>query len=224
MNCSEAGLALIKEFEGFPYSGAPYWDPYGKVWTQGYGNTKGVTAHSPRISEARALDLLKTRLNHEYEPTIEAIAGKIGGFTQHQFDALCSVVWNLGPGILGPGTSLGKALRRKDWKGFARELLAYDRAGGVVLPGLERRRKAEATLFLTGDHTKALEGYTASEIRWIREYDKLLREKKDPDRRRVLVRAMTDQRKRVWRAAQGKGGWTASNRRARYNSLRARTT
>lgn len=224
MNCSDAGIALIKEFEGFPYGGAPYWDPYGKVWTQGYGNTKGVTPHSPRISQAHAVEILKTRLNNEYEPTIEAIAGKIGGFAQHQFDALCSIVWNLGPGILNPSTSLGKALRRKDWKGFDRELVSYDKAGGVVLPGLTRRRRAEVALFITADHTNALEGYTASEIRWIREYDKLLREKKDPDRRRVLVRVMTDQRKRVWRAAQGKSGWAASHRRARYNSLLARTT
>lgn len=69
-----------------------------------------------------------------------------------------------------------------------------------------------------------LAGYTASESRWIREYDRLLRAKRDLGRRRVLRRVMTAQRKRVWRAAQGPGGWGAHRRSARYASLKARTT
>jgi hypothetical protein len=69
-----------------------------------------------------------------------------------------------------------------------------------------------------------LAGYTKSEVRWIREFDRLVRAKRDPGRRRVLRRVMTAQRKRVWRAAQGPGGWGAHRRRARYRSLHARTT
>ena len=68
-----------------------------------------------------------------------------------------------------------------------------------------------------------LTGYTTSEKRWIREYDDLRREGKDPDRRRVLRRVMALQRKRIWRAAQDKDGWT-TRRRRRYESLKARTT
>lgn len=65
-------------------------------------------------------------------------------------------------------------------------------------------------------------GYTESEKRWILEYDKLLRTRRDKDRRRVLRRVMTEQRKRIWRAAQ-ESGWNKQNRRARYESLLART-
>jgi hypothetical protein len=68
-----------------------------------------------------------------------------------------------------------------------------------------------------------LRGYTTAERRWIREYDALKRAGRDRRRRRVLRRYMTRQRKRVWRAAQGPGGWTAHHRAARYRSLRART-
>lgn len=68
-----------------------------------------------------------------------------------------------------------------------------------------------------------LEGYTASERRWILEYDNLKRHDRDRDRRAVLRRVMTTQRKRIWRAAQDKDGWTRTRRR-RYASLRARTT
>jgi hypothetical protein len=66
-------------------------------------------------------------------------------------------------------------------------------------------------------------GYTAAEKRWITEYDRLVRQRRDRGRRRVLRRAMTRQRKAIWRAAQH-SGWTRSNRRKRYASLRARTT
>lgn len=76
--------------------------------------------------------------------------------------------------------------------------------------------------------TDALRGYPANEKRWIRELDKLRREHRGVDRQRVLVRALTEARKRVWHAAQAKAkggdgkGWT-SLRTRRYRSLLART-
>ena len=45
MNTAAAGIALIKEFEGFPFGGRPYRDPVG-VWTIGYGHTEGVGPHT----------------------------------------------------------------------------------------------------------------------------------------------------------------------------------
>lgn len=74
-----------------------------------------------------------------------------------------------------------------------------------------------------------LSGYTASEKRWIRELDRLVREGRDPGRQRVLRRVMTEQRKRIWRAAQprahgGDGKGMTRSRRRRYASLVARTT
>ena len=74
-----------------------------------------------------------------------------------------------------------------------------------------------------------LAGFTASEKRWIREYDRLRRSGHDHPRRRVLARVMTEQRKRVWKVSQaashgGDGkGWTRTRKR-RYAALRARTT
>jgi D-alanyl-D-alanine carboxypeptidase len=73
------------------------------------------------------------------------------------------------------------------------------------------------------------EDYSDAELRWIGEYDRLLRARRDVERRRVLRRVMAAQRKRIWRAAQprSKGGdgrgWRYRNRRARYESLLART-
>jgi putative chitinase len=60
--------------------------------------------------------------------------------------------------------------------------------------------------------------YTPSEKRWIGEYDRT----KSPDRRRVLQRVMTAQRKRIFTEAV-RSGWDKANRRARWRSLRSRT-
>jgi len=68
-----------------------------------------------------------------------------------------------------------------------------------------------------------LAGYTPHERRWIAEYDELVRDGRDLDRRRVLRRVMTLQRKRIYRAAQDSRGWTRTRKR-RYASLLKRTT
>ena len=74
-----------------------------------------------------------------------------------------------------------------------------------------------------------LAGYTKAERRWVREYDRLLRTSRDPQRRTVLRRVMTAQRKRIWHLSQPHGaggdgkGWTRLRVR-RYSSLLARTT
>ncbi|HEY0345449.1 MAG TPA: M15 family metallopeptidase [Solirubrobacteraceae bacterium] len=71
-------------------------------------------------------------------------------------------------------------------------------------------------------------GYTKAERRWIREYDRLLGAHADPHRREALRLVMTQQRKRIWQAAQPSGaggdgkGWTRLRGR-RYASLLART-
>jgi len=71
-------------------------------------------------------------------------------------------------------------------------------------------------------------GYMPTERRWVREYDRLVRTHRDPDRREVLRRVMATQRKRIWRLSQprsngGDGkGWTRLRTR-RYESLLTRT-
>lgn len=222
MNVSEAGVNLIKSFEGFPYGGRPYPDAVG-VWTIGYGHTKGIGPNTKRITQRQADELLRRDLRDSYEPPVEIIAKALGlKLTQHEFDALVSAVYNLGPGILERGKTMGDALRAKSRSRIASAFLVYVKAGGQTLLGLVRRRKAERALFLKLTEASQLEGYTASEVRWIREYDRLLRANRDLGRRRVLRRVMTEQRKRIWRAAQ-KDGWRKANRRQRYASLLART-
>jgi lysozyme len=223
MKVSGAGVALIKEFEGFPHSGKPYRDMAG-VWTIGYGHTHGVSAHSTRLTMQQASDLLQRDLDGHYAPAVNALQLPLN---QHQFDALTSFVFNCGTGAISGKMKIGQALRAKDWAAAADALLAWNKANGAPVAGLTRRRRAERAMFLAADDS--LDGYTDDEQRWIREYDRLVRRNEDVGRRRSLRRAMAEQRRKIWHSAQpesagGDGhGWAANHRRARYGSLLART-
>lgn len=61
--------------------------------------------------------------------------------------ALASFTYNLGEGNLSKSTLL-KKLNAKDYKGAAAEFPKWNKAGGRVLAGLVKRRKAEMELFL----------------------------------------------------------------------------
>ncbi|MEA2302448.1 MAG: lysozyme [Solirubrobacteraceae bacterium] len=224
MNISPAGVTLIKEFEGFPNGGHPYQDIVG-VWTIGYGHIEGVEPHSPVLTESQASTLLAQDLDKKYGPAVNALGLSLA---QHQFDALVSFVYNVGPGGVAPTTRVGAALRARNWQSAADHLLDWDKAGGRSVAGLTRRRQAERALFLSADDPLA--GYPDSERQWIHEYDGLVRNNQNPGRRAQLRALMADQRKKIWRVAQpevkgGDGhGWDVHARRARYASLLARTS
>lgn len=66
--------------------------------------------------------------------------------TDNQFSALVSFVFNLGAGSLKKSTLL-RLLNAGDYRGAEAEFVKWNRAGGKVLPGLTKRREAEANLF-----------------------------------------------------------------------------
>lgn len=145
---SDRGARLVAAFEGF--RGRPYRDPVG-VWTIGYGETQGVNASTGPWTEWYARRRLRQRLDRDYLPPVLATAKAAGlVLKQHEADALASLVYNLGPGILRKGSTMGDALRSRNRSRIADAFLVYTRAGGQVLPGLVRRRNAERHLFLTG--------------------------------------------------------------------------
>lgn len=216
MKLSARGAEMISRFEGF--SSKPYRDAVG-VWTIGFGSTKGVKSTSAHVTRAQALERMRREVDDVYGAAINQLGLDLN---QNQFDALTSFVYNVGPGGVAASTGVGRALRACDWHRAANEMLKWDKAGGKRLLGLTRRRRAEAALFLE-PVADPLEGYTPAEKRWIREYDELVRTDRDLARRKSLRRAMTTQRKKIWKAAQ-ESGWDKGNRRARYRSLLARTS
>ena len=146
MNISERGVELIKSFES--YRGYPYYDSV-KVPTIGYGTTYYPDGRRVRISdapvtEAQATELLMANLV-SFERAIEdALQVEV---TQSQFDAL--VCWSYNVGIRAAQQStLMRLLNAGDVAGAADQFLRWNKAGGVPLPGLSRRREAERQLFL----------------------------------------------------------------------------
>ena len=147
---SEAGIALIQEFEGRRLMA--YVCPAG-VLTVGYGHTSA--AGSPtveegmRISKQQALDILRSDL-HKFESGVSSIV-KVG-LNQSQFDVLVSFAFNCGLGALRMSTLL-KRVNAGKFDAVPAELMKWTRGGGKVLPGLVHRRRAEAGMWrgLTGD-------------------------------------------------------------------------
>lgn len=131
-------------FEGFV--ACAYVDRIGRghPLTIGYGHTGPDVYRIGHLTQQQGLQLLRKDLAR-YEAPVNALGIR---FNQHQYDALVSFTYNLGPLYLARGHTLGDALHRKDWNGVANAFLLYDRAGGQRLPGLTRRRRAERALFL----------------------------------------------------------------------------
>lgn len=231
MKLSKRGVELIAEFEGFVGHG--YNDAAGHC-TIGYGHLLhyGPCSRSElarTISRSAARDLLDRDVDR-FERAVNRLVTR--SITQGQFDALVSFAYNVGEGALA-GSTLLRKLNAGDFDGAAAEFDRWTRAGGQVLAGLVRRRNAEEALFRGRGSAKPSsrwEGFTANERRWIEEYDRLLRQRRNLARRRVLRRLMKAQRKRIWRLAQprSKGGdgrgWGYAHREKRYRSLKARSS
>jgi lysozyme len=144
MITSLAGLNLIKEFEGRRLQA--YLCPAG-VWTIGYGHT--TAAGAPAVSKGMSItpeeanDILKRDLK-KYETAVSQ-AVKVP-LSQNEFDALVSFCFNVGPGAFAK-SSLVKKLNRRERDAVPAELMKWTKGGGRELPGLVRRRRAEAKLW-----------------------------------------------------------------------------
>ncbi|MDQ8046447.1 MAG: lysozyme [Solirubrobacteraceae bacterium] len=148
---STLGARFISQFEGF--RARPYHDAVGKP-TIGFGHTEGVTMQSKALTLAKARTLLQSDLTKTYAPPVARLLKAEGiKTTAAEFNALVSAVYNLGPGILDRGRTLGDAIRSKDRHRIGDAFLVYDKADGQTLAGLTRRRHAERTLFLTGKYS-----------------------------------------------------------------------
>ena len=139
MKISEDGLELIKKFEGCETTA--YQDSVG-VWTIGFGHTKGVE-EGQTCSIEDAESMLADEMD-EYEGYINNMV-KVD-LQQHEFDALVSWVYNLGPTNLGESTML-KVLNGGQFDRVPEEMNRWTRAGGKILEGLVRRRQAESLMF-----------------------------------------------------------------------------
>jgi lysozyme len=140
---SDAGLAMTKGFEGLRLTA--YQDVAG-VWTIGYGSTGPAILEGLTITEAEAEALLRADLAVAVQCVNRAVTEPI---TQGQFDTLVDFCFNTGRGNFLQSTLLRK-VNLGDLGGAAVQFGLWVNAGGKVVPGLVRRRKAEMLLFTGG--------------------------------------------------------------------------
>jgi lysozyme len=137
---SDNGLALTKSFEGFHLEA--YRDCAG-VWTIGYGHTGPTLAAGQTITSPEAEEFLRADLGDAVACVNRSVQSVI---TQSQFDAMVDFCFNAGRGNFLQSTLLRK-LNSGDFAGAAAQFALWVHAGGEVVAGLVRRRKAEADLF-----------------------------------------------------------------------------
>jgi lysozyme len=145
---TDQGLSLFKRFEGF--SPTPYLCPAG-WWTIGWGAIHGldgqpVTAATPPVTEDAAEALLMRDVTVAERAVLRLISVPLG---DGRFDALTSFAFNLGGGALQRST-LRRKVNREEHADVPDEFRKWVWGGGRKLPGLVRRREAEAWLYATG--------------------------------------------------------------------------
>lgn len=146
---SPAGLALIKTFEGCHKRQGQVFRPYvcpGGVLTIGWGHTN----HQGRRFDGDAR-WTQQDCDEAIEEDMQGFGQQVSALVkvplkQHQFDALVSFAYNVGIGNLKSSTLL-RRLNAGDYEAAALEFHRWNRSKGQVLPGLVRRRAAEALLF-----------------------------------------------------------------------------
>jgi lysozyme len=147
---SDNGVALVKKFEGLHRvqpdgTISSYRCPAG-VWTIGYGSTKGIRS-GMKITEEEAEDKLRVDLQVAENAVKQYVSVPL---TQGQYDALVSLIFNIGSGNFRSSTLL-KKLNKGLYDEVPEQIIRWNKArvNGVLTPlkGLTRRRAAEAAIF-----------------------------------------------------------------------------
>lgn len=164
-----AVLRLLEQEEG--YDRCAYLDPFGRVYTVGFGQTHlhggGVPPGFCFASYTAAVNNLKYAVEREgYLAAVVAVVGRSqppGVYTgEISFD------YNLGAGIYEG--QLRVDLTHHDYRAACAIQRQYDHAGGVVLPDLARRRRRECEAILARPPRRPTHAQIVS--RWHHELDR----------------------------------------------------
>lgn len=153
MKISKKGFNLICEFEGF--SAKSYKCPAG-IWTIGWGTTFYPTGKSVGPNETCTKEQADIWLLHEINEKSAYLNIILESnnivLNQNEYDALVSITYNCGSGILNKNRSLGEALLSKDKSKISEAFLLYCKVTLLGIKttskGLLARRQAERRLFL----------------------------------------------------------------------------
>lgn len=142
---SPKAISFLKEREDFRATAYKPLDT--DVWTVGYGRTGPDVNENTTTTKEEASGWLEGRL-HAIADSLNHLI-KIA-VTQDEFDALCSLCYNIGVGAFASSKALG-LLNKGDIPGFEQEafdpIRGFVRSGGKIIQGLVNRRALEEQLF-----------------------------------------------------------------------------
>jgi GH24 family phage-related lysozyme (muramidase) len=134
-------IDIIKKHEGLRLEA--YLPTPNDVWTIGYGHTH-TTKQGMKITAGQAESLLRKDILWVEKAVNKLVVVPL---TQNQFDALSSIVFNIGEGAFSTSTLL-RLLNSGDYEGAANQFPRWNKQKGRVLNGLTKRRQEERQLFL----------------------------------------------------------------------------
>ena len=140
MNIGQRGIDLIQEYEQCKL--VAYKPTPDDVWTCGWGSTKGVT-ESTVWTQEEADERFLADLAWVEACVNEAVTSQL---TQNEFDALCSLCFNIGCKAFTDST-LVRLINEGDFDGAGLQFSRWNKQAGKVLAGLTRRRAEESQLF-----------------------------------------------------------------------------
>ena len=128
-------------------------------WTIGYGHYGPDVKPGMKITQQQATEFLRGDLREGTMPAVRRALEGCNNVKQWEVDALASLGYNLGPGVLidPKYSTLARRLRTKEARSYAGRCRIYRdefkkwvKAGGETLPGLVERRKDETRLACRG--------------------------------------------------------------------------
>lgn len=119
-------------------------DLSGTPWTIGMGETKGVK-QGDKITQEQADSMLLERLKEFAQGVLKA-SPKLSKHSPEKLAAVTSFAYNVGLGAY-KGSTVARCIGVEDMEGAARAFSLWNKAGGLVMNGLVKRRQVEADLF-----------------------------------------------------------------------------
>jgi lysozyme len=150
MKISKKGIDLIHSFEACKLRS--YKDPGSKDGlpiTVGWGSTMHKDGTKIKLGENITQAYADELFVWEIERKSNVLTALNLNINQHQYDALCSFIYNLGVGAFSNSTLLKKIKINPNDEAIRAEFMRWVNNDGKVLSGLLRRRKAEADLYFT---------------------------------------------------------------------------
>jgi GH24 family phage-related lysozyme (muramidase) len=158
MKISLNGMLAILDEEALVLS--TYKDSKG-VLTIGVGHTAAAGGVAPRPGNRMTIEQAISLFASDLAKFERRVEKSVGLLAAHQNDALVSFDFNTG--AIG-GSSVDEKIKASNFDAAMDALQQYKKSGGVVLPGLVKRRARERAMFEHGEYP---------EVTYIKVYDRM---------------------------------------------------